>query len=104
MKKKTLVSGAMMLACAGAHAQSSVWLSGYVDLNIEHLISSGSGGNVTRMSSGGLNNSRFNLSGVEDLGGGNKGRVHRRTDVLREQRRAVDAVPSIVRRSQGQLG
>ncbi|RKF34499.1 porin [Paraburkholderia fungorum] len=72
MKKKALVSGAFMLACAGAHAQSSVWLSGYVDMNIEHLISSGSGGNVTRMSSGGLNNSRFNLSGVEDLGGGNK--------------------------------
>jgi predicted porin len=63
MKRKALVSGAVMLACAGAHAQSSVWLSGYVDLNIEHLISSGSGGNMTRMSSGGLNNSRFNLSG-----------------------------------------
>lgn len=72
MKKKALVSSAMMLACAGAHAQSSVWLSGWVDMNIEHLISSGSGGNITRLSDGGLNDSRFNLSGVEDLGDGNK--------------------------------
>ncbi|WP_028222381.1 porin [Paraburkholderia oxyphila] len=72
MKKKVFVAGAALCASAGAYAQSSIWLSGYVDLNIEHLISSGSGGNVWRMSSGGLNNSRFNLSGVEDLGGGNK--------------------------------
>ncbi|GAB3627098.1 porin [Pandoraea terrae] len=66
------MSGAMLLACAGANAQSSVSLSGFIDLNIEHLVSSGAGGPVTRISSGGLNNSRFNLSGVEDLGGGNK--------------------------------
>lgn len=72
MKKKALASGALLLACAGVHAQSSVWLSGYIDMNLEHLNSSGSGGPVTRMSSGGLNNSRFNISGVEDLGGGNK--------------------------------
>ncbi|MBN3775560.1 MULTISPECIES: porin [Burkholderia] len=72
MKKKLIASSVMLLACAGAHAQSRIWLSGYMDLNIEHLISSGPGGNITRMSSGGLNNSRFNLSGVEELGGGNK--------------------------------
>ena len=71
MKRKLLVPGAMLFACAGAYAQSAVWLSGYVDLNIEHLIQSGPA-SVTRMTSGGLNNSRFNLSGVEDLGGGYK--------------------------------
>jgi predicted porin len=72
MKKKVIAAGAALCACAGAHAQTSLWLSGWVDMNIEHLISSGSGGNQWRMSSGGLNNSRFNMSGVEDLGGGNK--------------------------------
>jgi predicted porin len=71
MKRKLLVPGALLFACAGAHADSTVTLSGFVDLNIEHLISSGPA-SVTRMTSGGLNNSRFNLSGVEDLGGGNK--------------------------------
>jgi predicted porin len=70
-ERKLLVPGAMLFACAGAYAQSAVWLSGYVDLNIEHLIQSGPA-SVTRMTSGGLNNSRFNLSGVEDLGGGYK--------------------------------
>jgi predicted porin len=73
MKKKAVTAAAAALfTCAGAHAQSAIWLSGWVDMNIEHLISSGSGGNPWRMSSGGLNNSRFNLSGVEDLGGNNK--------------------------------
>ena len=71
MNKKVLLAGLTLFACVGAHAQSSVWLSGWVDLNLEHLTSSGNG-QITRMSSGGLNNSRFNLSGVEDLGGGNK--------------------------------
>ena len=54
-----------------AQAQTRVWLSGYVDMSIKHLRSSGPG-STTRMSSGGLNNSRFNLSGVEELGDGNK--------------------------------
>jgi len=71
MNKKVLLAGLTLFACVGAHAQSSVWLSGWVDLNLEHLTSNGNG-SVTRLSSGGLNNSRFNLSGVEDLGGGNK--------------------------------
>lgn len=73
MKKKALMPAVVLLACAGAHAQSNVTLSGFVDLNVEQLISSGSnGGRATRLSSGGLNNSRFNLSGYEDLGGGNR--------------------------------
>ncbi|WP_087687728.1 MULTISPECIES: porin [unclassified Pandoraea] len=75
MKKRVL--GALLLGAmqGGAYAQSSggVTLSGFVDLNIEQLWQSGAnGGKVTRMSSGGLNNSRFNLSGFEELGGGNR--------------------------------
>ncbi|MFW7348940.1 MULTISPECIES: porin [unclassified Pigmentiphaga] len=65
-------SCAMAVACAGAHAQSGVTLSGFVDLNIEHLRASGAGGNRTGVSSGGLNNSRFNISGFEELGNGNR--------------------------------
>lgn len=65
------VAVAALFACSGAQAQTRVWLSGYIDMNIKHLQSSGPG-STTRMSSGGLNNSRFNLSGVEELGDGNK--------------------------------
>ena len=71
MKRNLIAAGALLCVCASAQADSRVWLSGYVDMNIEHLTSSGNG-TLTRMSSGGLNNSRFNISGVEDLGDGNK--------------------------------
>lgn len=71
MKRNLIAAGALLCVCATAQADSRVWLSGYVDLNISHLISSGNG-TTTRMSSGGLNNSRFNISGVEDLGDGNR--------------------------------
>ena len=71
--KRISALAAVVALCAGSgvQAQTRVWLSGYVDMNIKHLQSSGPG-STTRMSSGGLNNSRFNLSGVEELGDGNK--------------------------------
>lgn len=70
-KLSALAAVAALCVCAPAQAQTRVWLSGYVDMSIKHLRSSGPG-STTRMSSGGLNNSRFNLSGVEELGDGNK--------------------------------
>ena len=70
-KLSALAAVAALCVCSPAQAQTRVWLSGYVDMSIKHLRSSGPG-STTRMSSGGLNNSRFNLSGVEELGDGNK--------------------------------
>ncbi|MBN9115864.1 MAG: porin, partial [Pandoraea sp.] len=75
MKKRVLCALLLGALQGGAYAQSTggVTLSGFVDLNVEQLWGSGAnGGKVTRVSSGGLNNSRFNLSGFEDLGGGNR--------------------------------
>jgi len=74
MKRKPLF---LLLAAIGlvgalpAHAESSVTLSGFIDLNYEHITSSGKNTAKNRLSSGGLNNSRFNMSGREDLGNGN---------------------------------
>ncbi|MFM0154462.1 porin [Paraburkholderia sediminicola] len=53
-----------------AEAQSSVTLYGIVDVGIEHINNTPSGGALTREASGNLSGSRFGLKGVEDLGGG----------------------------------
>ena len=71
MEKLSALAAVAALCVCSRLAQTRVWLSGYVDMSIKHLRSSGPG-STTRMSSGGLNNSRFNLSGVEELGDGNK--------------------------------
>ena len=72
MKINKLLAAALMIVGGAAAAQTQVKLSGFVDLNLEYLKNSGSDGSLKRVSSGGLNNSRFNISGVEDLGGANK--------------------------------
>jgi predicted porin len=54
----------------GALAQSSVTLYGIVDVGIEHVNNTPSGGGVTREASGNLSGSRFGFRGIEDLGGG----------------------------------
>ncbi|GAB2485912.1 porin [Comamonas humi] len=72
MKIKRIAAAALLLAGGAAFAQSKVTLSGFVDLNLEYLKNSGADGSLKRISSGGLNNSRINFSGVEDLGGTNK--------------------------------
>src|SRR5450830_1466714 len=72
MKLKGAVASALLLAGAGgmAHAADGVKISGFVDINLEHL--STPKNSVNRISSGGLNASRLVFSGDEDLGGGSK--------------------------------
>ncbi|MBS0509014.1 MAG: porin [Proteobacteria bacterium] len=71
MNKKYLTA-ILLVAGGAAHAQTEVKLSGFVDLNLEYLKDSSPKGTLKRISSGGLNNSRFNISGSEDLGNGGK--------------------------------
>ena len=72
MKKNKVLAAVLLLVGSTAFAQSKVTLSGFVDLNLEVLKNSGTEGTRKRISSGGLNNSRFNISGIEDLGGANR--------------------------------
>ena len=72
MKKNKVLAAVLLLVGSTAFAQSKVTLSGFVDLNLEVLKYSGTEGTRKRISSGGLNNSRFNISGIEDLGGANR--------------------------------
>lgn len=67
---KFRIAAIAMAACSAAGAQSSVTLSGVIDLNVEHLKSGGR--SVNRVSSGGLSTPRIAFSGQEDLGGGMK--------------------------------
>lgn len=60
------------LGCGAVHAQSSVTLYGIVDVGIEHINNTSTGGAQTREASGNLSGSRWGLKGVEDLGGGMK--------------------------------
>jgi Outer membrane protein (porin) len=59
----------MSLATA-SYAQSSVTLYGIVDVGVEHINNTTTGGGQTREVSGNLSGSRWGLRGVEDLGGG----------------------------------
>jgi predicted porin len=68
MKRVFLVS-AVALACGGAQAQSSVTLSGVVDVNVQHF-DSGGVGKATMVGNGGLSTSRLVFRGTEDLGSG----------------------------------
>lgn len=75
MKQITL-AGALIAALAVSApvlAQSNVTLYGIIDNGIENLTNTAPGsGAVTRISSGGMNNSRFGLRGAEELGDGLK--------------------------------
>jgi predicted porin len=68
MKKLFLLS-AVVLACAGAQAQSSVTLFGVVDVNVQHF-DAGGVGKSTMVGNGGLSTGRVGFRGQEDLGGG----------------------------------
>lgn len=65
-------SAALLGLPAKSNAQSSVTLYGIVDVGIEHLNNTTSGGAVTREVSGNSSGSRWGMRGVEDLGGGLK--------------------------------
>jgi predicted porin len=59
-----------MAVCAEQAAASNVTISGVIDVNVERLSTPKE--SVTRVSSGGLSNSRLEFSAVEDLGDGNQ--------------------------------
>lgn len=60
-------------ASAAAQAQSSVQIYGLLDAGVDYASDAGAGGkSATRVSSGGMNTSRWGLRGSEDMGGGLK--------------------------------
>lgn len=73
MKQHVLI-GALAIAASGvASAQTNVQVYGVMDAGIEHLSNaSADGGGVTKVYSGGANNSRLGFRGTEELGGGLK--------------------------------
>ena len=86
MKKNLLALslslGGVLLCAGGAHAQSSVEVSGLVDVFAGSIKNSGDAGRKSVVDSGGLTTSWFGFKGTEDLGGGLKanfqqiGRAH----------------------------
>jgi len=71
--KKSLIAACVGLACvSAAHAQSSVQLTGLVDLYAFSQKLPGQDGRVNGVGSGGMTTSWFGFTGTEDLGGGLK--------------------------------
>ena len=70
MQKKLLALAIASLASTGAFAQSSVTISGILDLAIESGKYSDAAGNLTRMAPGAGNTNRLGFRGTEDLGNG----------------------------------
>lgn len=73
MKYKLLAAAAVLLASAGAQAQSSVTMYGIADVGVQYLTKADGVHNGASMTSGNYSGSRWGLRGVEDLGGGLKG-------------------------------
>ena len=69
--KKTLIALAA-LSAIGAFAQSSVTMSGTVDLGAQFIDYKGNGGVVTAGAQNGSSTSGLTIAGTEDLGGGMK--------------------------------
>ncbi|WP_159912832.1 porin [Pantoea sp. 18069] len=71
--KKSLLALVAALACAGAaQAQSTVQISGLVDVYAGSMRQSGSAGRTSTVGSGGMTTSWLGFSGKEDLGNGLK--------------------------------
>lgn len=71
--KKTLTALSAALLCAGAaHAQSSVQVTGLVDLYVGSMKYAGDADKTNVVGSGGLTTSWIGFKGTEDLGGGLK--------------------------------
>ncbi len=71
--KRIVTAGALPLAlsvAAGPAAATNVTISGVIDVNVERLSTPKE--SVTRVSSGGLSQSRLEFSATEDLGDGNQ--------------------------------
>lgn len=69
MKKSLLALAALTTFAGVASAQSSVTISGVIDVNMRGVDNSNAG-TVYSLSSGGMNTSRLAFRGIEDLGGG----------------------------------
>lgn len=67
--KKTLIATAACFACAGAWAQVSLY--GLADVSLTHVTGYAQG-NVTKISSGHMEGSRWGIKVEEDMGGGYK--------------------------------
>ena len=74
MKRTSIAMAALaMLAANAAHAQSNVQIYGLLDTGVDYASDAAPNGHgMTRVSSGGMNTSRWGLRGSEDLGGGLK--------------------------------
>ncbi len=72
MKHKLIALAAAALCAAGAHAQSSVQVTGLVDAYAGSMKMAGDAGRKSVVNSGGLTTSWFGFKGTEDLGGGLK--------------------------------
>lgn len=73
MNQRALFAAIAVLATGGVCAQTNVQIYGVMDAGIEHVTNaSPAGGDVTKVYSGGANNSRLGFRGSEDLGGGLK--------------------------------
>jgi predicted porin len=69
----TMAVATMLAAAGAAHAQSSVQVYGLLDLGVDVASDAKpGGGTLSRVSSGGMNTSRWGIRGSEDLGGGMK--------------------------------
>lgn len=72
MPKKLIALAAAALCCAGAHAQSSVQVTGLVDVYAGSMKMAGDSDRRSVVNSGGMTTSWFGFKGTEDLGGGLK--------------------------------
>jgi len=71
--KKSLIAGTCLTLCAlGAQAQSTVRLSGLVDVYVGSMKPAGATTRQSAVNSGGMTTSWWGMSGTEDLGGGMK--------------------------------
>ena len=72
MNKTLMALSAALLCASAAHAQSSVQLTGLVDVYVGSLKFAGDAGKTNQVGSGGLTTSWIGFQGTEDLGSGLK--------------------------------
>ena len=72
MKKSLIAMGAALVCMGAAQAQSSVQLSGLVDVYVGSMRMAGDADRTSVVGSGGMTTSWFGFTGTEDLGGGLK--------------------------------
>jgi predicted porin len=98
--KKLVIALVALPAAAAVHAQSTnVQLYGLVDAGVEYVNhASPTGGGVTRLTSGGMNTSRWGIRGSEDLGGGLKAIFQLESGILLDTGNVDGAAGSLFRR------